>query len=136
MIVDLRYIFLGCINLFLSFVSLFWLILSLEKCKKFTLQIQLFTFITLNRICRTITYFFIYQTCFGDRIESQFCTLLMRFNQSIDMLASFFNFCCFLILVSFWAQQYHEIKIQDSENFEEDSKTLKRRIKIVVILLI
>lgn len=129
--VDLRFLFLGIANLFITILSFFWLLFVFLRKTQFTLQFQLFFFLSMNRLCRTINLLVISQICAFSRTDQIYCLVMMRFFQSIDLLATALNFSSFLTLVSYWAEQYHSYKLKDSEDFTNDFQRMTTRIKVV-----
>lgn len=129
--VDLRFLFLGVANLCITILSLIWLLGTFLRKRQFTLQFQLFFFLSMNRLCRTINLLVFSQICAFSRTKMVYCLFIMRFYQTLDLLASALNFSAFLTLVSFWAEQYHSIRLKDSEDFANDFQKMTTRIKIV-----
>jgi hypothetical protein len=134
-VIDHRYFYLGVLNLFITIISIVWLMVGiLSSCiykRRFWLQFQLFLCLFLNRVCRTFTLLIFYQVCAFSRGDQTSCKIFSRFNQSIDLLASALNFTSFLLLVCFWAEQFHSQRFKEEEEFTREFEKLQRRIRII-----
>eukprot|EP01080_Neovahlkampfia_damariscottae_P002718 gene2718-3914_t len=132
---SLFFIPLGIFDFILFVIAIIWTICSRGLLKAFSLQRQLFFCMGLNRFIRVIQILLIYQIC-PITNKAHYCETLSHVAQALDLTASLLNLTTYLTLAMFWAEEYHSIKLHNSNEFQINLKKIQFILQMVFWFII